>query len=87
MNSMDIAAMSEPHDLHVPALRDRAVRAARGQEPFDVLLTGGDVADVATGELRAVDVGLIGPRTTACGGRSRQRRDCRFAWAFSHRPA
>jgi adenine deaminase len=58
---MDIAAMSEPHDLHEPALRDRAVRAARGQERFDVLLTGGVVADVATGELREADVGLVGP--------------------------
>jgi adenine deaminase len=53
--------MSEPHDLHDPALRDRAVRAARGQDRFDVLLTGGMVADVATGELRAADVGLVGP--------------------------
>ena len=53
--------MSEPHDLHDAALRDRAVRAARGQERFDVLLTGGLVADVATGELRAADIGLIGP--------------------------
>jgi adenine deaminase len=58
---MDIAAMSEPHDLHELALRDRAVRAARGQEPFDMLLTGGDVADVATGEFRTADVGLVGP--------------------------
>jgi adenine deaminase len=61
VNSTDIVAMSEPHDLHVPSLRDSAVRAARGQEQFDVLLTGGVVADVATGELRAADVGLIGP--------------------------
>lgn len=58
---MDIAAMSEPHDLHDPLLRDRAVRAARGLEPFDVLLRGGLVADMATGELRAADIGLIGP--------------------------
>jgi adenine deaminase len=58
---MDIAAMSEPHDLHDPALRDRAVRAARGRDRFDVLLTSGMVADVATGELRAADVGLVGP--------------------------
>jgi adenine deaminase len=58
---MDIAAMSEPHDLHVPALRDRAVRAARGEAPFDVLLTGGIVADVTTGELRGADVGVVGP--------------------------
>ena len=61
MNSMATAAMSEPHDLHDQALRDRAVRAARGQEPFDVLLTGGMVADVATSELREADVGLVGP--------------------------
>ena len=53
--------MSEPHDLHDPMLRDRAVRAARGQDRFDVLLTGGRVADVATGELREADVGLVGP--------------------------
>ncbi len=53
--------MSEPNDLHDAALRDRAVRAARGQDRFDVLLTGGMVADTATGELRAADVGLVGP--------------------------
>ena len=53
--------MSEPHDLHDLALRDRAVRAARGHQPFDMLLTGGMVADVVTGELRAADVGLVGP--------------------------
>jgi len=58
---MDIAAMSETRDLHVPVLRDRAVRAARGEAPFDVLLTGGVVADVTTGELRAADVGVVGP--------------------------
>jgi adenine deaminase len=48
-------------ELNDPALRDRAVRAARGEAPFDVLLTGGMVADVATGELRAADVGIVGP--------------------------
>src|SRR5271165_4451598 len=58
---MDTAAMSEPHDLHDPVLRDRAVRAARGQDRFDLLLTGGLVADVATGEARAADVGIVGP--------------------------
>ena len=51
----------EPADLHHPALRDRAVAAALGRAPFDVLLRGGTVADVATGELRAADVGLVGP--------------------------
>src|SRR5271166_1503988 len=58
---MDTVAMSEPLDLHDPVLRDRAVRAARGQDRFDVLLTGGMVADVATGELRSADVGIVGP--------------------------
>ncbi len=32
--------MSEPRDLHVPALRDPAVSAARGEEQFAVLLVG-----------------------------------------------
>lgn len=44
-----------------PALRARAVQAARGLAPFDLLLTGGTVVDVATGELRAADVGVVGP--------------------------
>jgi adenine deaminase len=51
----------EPHDLDDPVLRDRSVAAARGQAPFDVLLTGGLVADMATEELRPADIGLIGP--------------------------
>jgi adenine deaminase len=48
-------------DLNDRLLRDRAVRAARGQEPFDLLITGGHVADVAIGVLRRADVGLVGP--------------------------
>jgi adenine deaminase len=51
----------EPHDLHERALRDRAVRAARGQAPFDTLITGALLADMATGELRPADIGLVGP--------------------------
>jgi adenine deaminase len=51
----------EPFDLHDAALRDRAVAAACGRAPFDILLTGGRVVDVATNEIRAADVGLIGP--------------------------
>lgn len=46
----------------VPApIRARAVHAARGRAPFDLLLTGGRVVDVATGEIRAADLGLVGP--------------------------
>jgi len=51
----------EPHDLDDPGLRDRAVRAARGIEPFDVLITGARLVDVATSEIRAADIGLVGP--------------------------
>jgi adenine deaminase len=44
-----------------PADRDRAIAAAQGRSPFDVLFTGGVVVDVATGELRPADVGVVGP--------------------------
>ncbi len=44
-----------------PELRARAMAAARGQEPFDLLFTGGTVVDVGTGELRPADVGVVGP--------------------------
>jgi adenine deaminase len=50
--------MNDPVD---PAIRARAVRAARGSAPFDLVLSGGTVVDVATGELRAADVGIVGP--------------------------
>ncbi|WOI58121.1 adenine deaminase [Palleronia sp. LCG004] len=53
--------MTDPHDLDDPALRDRAVAAARGQRPFDLLLTGGMLVDVTTGELRTADIGITGP--------------------------
>jgi len=41
-------------------MRERAIQAARGDEPFDVLLTGGTLIDVATSELREADVGVVG---------------------------
>jgi adenine deaminase len=44
-----------------PALRQRAVAAALGDEPFDLLLAGGTVVDVGCGELRPSDVGIVGP--------------------------
>jgi adenine deaminase len=50
----------EPQDLADAALRARATRAARGQEPFDMLIKGGTLADMATGELRPADIGIIG---------------------------
>ena len=54
-------SMIGPRDLDDPRLRDRAVAAARGDAPFDRMITGAEVADVALGELRRVDVGLVGP--------------------------
>ena len=41
--------------------RQRAIRAALGQAPFDVLLLNGTVIDTATSELREADIGLSGP--------------------------
>ncbi|WP_113260426.1 adenine deaminase [Agrobacterium cavarae] len=43
------------------ALRTRVVAAARGDAPFDVLISGGTLVDVVTGELRPADIGLVGP--------------------------
>ncbi|MGK7868269.1 adenine deaminase [Falsiroseomonas sp. E2-1-a20] len=50
--------MNDPVD---PATRARAVQAARGAVRFDLLLAGGTVVDVATGDLRAADIGIVGP--------------------------
>ena len=49
--------MIEPIDT---AVRLRAIAAAQGREPFDLLLKGGTVVDVATLELREADVGIVG---------------------------
>jgi adenine deaminase len=43
------------------ATRARAVRAAQGQAPFDVLIEGGTVVDVGCGDLWDADIGLVGP--------------------------
>ena len=53
--------LREPADLDDPQLRDRAVAAARGSAPFDVLLHGAQLACMATGRLRPADIGLVGP--------------------------
>ena len=52
--------IEQPQDLMDAALRSRAVAAARGAEPFDVLISGGTLVDVVTGELRPADIGLVG---------------------------
>ncbi|KXG83960.1 adenine deaminase [Agrobacterium bohemicum] len=43
------------------ALRARTVAAARGDQPFDILISGGTLVDVVTGELRLADIGIVGP--------------------------
>ena len=49
--------MTEAFDM---AVRLRAIAAAQGKEPFDLLIAGGRVLDVATLELREADVGIVG---------------------------
>jgi len=49
------------NDAVDPTTRDRAVAAARGHAPFDLLLTGGTVIDVGSLRTFASDVGIVGP--------------------------
>ncbi|MBW9118327.1 adenine deaminase [Rhizobium cauense] len=51
---------AEPKDLDDPALRTRAVAAARGDAPFDLLISGGRLLDVVTGLTRDADIGIVG---------------------------
>ncbi len=53
--------MSQPVDIDTPDLRSRAVLAAQGKAPFDLLITGGTLVDLVTGRLVPRDVGLVGP--------------------------
>ncbi len=41
------------------ALRLRAVEAARGDAPFDVLIVNGTLVDLITGQMRPADVGIV----------------------------
>ncbi|MFD1911035.1 adenine deaminase [Halodurantibacterium flavum] len=61
MTNPNPATDARADDLNDAGLRDRAVAAACARAPFDILLTGGIVADMATGETRAADVGIVGP--------------------------
>src|SRR6516165_10800571 len=49
--------MTETLDM---TTRLRAIAAAQGKEPFDLLITGGRVLDIATLELREADIGIVG---------------------------
>lgn len=57
---MTATPRQEPADLNEPALRARAIAAARGDAPFDVLVTGGRILDAVTGLIREADLGLVG---------------------------
>ncbi|MBB4480159.1 adenine deaminase [Rhizobium etli] len=57
---MNATPRQEPVDLNDPALRARAVAAARGNAPFDVLIAGGRLLDAVTGLIREADIGLVG---------------------------
>lgn len=63
-----------------PSLRRRAVQAALGEIPFDRLLVNGRVIDMVTGEIRAADIGIVGPLIASvhpCGQFSAARSvDC-----------
>ena len=59
MREMPIIA--DRDGMNDAVLRTRAVAAARGDAPFDVLISGGTLVDVVTGELRPADIGLVGP--------------------------
>ena len=53
--------LTEPQDLNQADLRDRAVAAARGEAPFDLVIENGQLLDVITGQLRQLDIGIVGP--------------------------
>ncbi len=70
-------------------VRRRAVQAARGESPFDLLLVDAQIVDMATGEIRDAVVGIVGEmiasvhprgsRTDAHEMRSLQGAICRPA--------
>lgn len=65
--------------------RRRAVKAALGEEPFDLLLTNANLIDMATGEVRLVDVGIVGSLIASvhpCGtwSQAAQTHDLAGAW-------
>jgi adenine deaminase len=69
----------------VQPLRRRAADAALGRAPFDVLVVGGVVVDVATCELREADVGLVGTLVASVhprGSRTDARRILDATGAF-----
>ena len=64
--------------------RRRAVQAARGEMPFDLLLTNTRVVDMATGEIRDADVGIVGELIASVHPR-RSRSDARETHDLNNR--
>lgn len=56
-----MSGRTDTRDLDDEILREAAVAAARGDRPFDMLIRGGTLVDMVTGERRAADIGLMGP--------------------------
>ncbi len=52
--------MARDQDLTDPSLRARAVKAALGQAPFDLLIAGARLLDMVTGRERLADIGTVG---------------------------
>lgn len=52
--------MAKDCDLNAPELRARAVKAAQGLIPFDLLITNGRLLDMVTGRVRDADIGIVG---------------------------
>lgn len=59
--------------------RRRAVEAARGEAPFDLLLTDAQIVDMVTGEVREADIGIVGDMIASVHPRGSRRdaRECR----------
>ncbi|OWJ79447.1 adenine deaminase [Haematobacter genomosp. 1] len=77
--------MRQPLDLAEGRLRLRATAAARGDQPFDLLIRGGTLIDMVTGEHRPADIGIVGPLIAsvhAPGTRSDGREVLDVAGAF-----
>lgn len=53
--------MARDADLNAPGLRAAAVKAARGTQPFDLLIANARLLDLVTGRERDADIGLVGP--------------------------
>ncbi|HEV8240007.1 MAG TPA: adenine deaminase, partial [Thermoanaerobaculia bacterium] len=61
--------------------RARLLAVARGDEPADLLLSGGRVLDVFTGEVVEADVAICGDRIAGVGRyRAREVVDLAAAW-------